>query len=1009
MPDSRPSTTKGNLTRLGFQEPEQSLENLALIGGAAEPLLAFLARTADPDLALASLVRLVEAAGRQSGETEAGQLLAALVDDEGTAMRLLSVLGASEALADHLCRHPEHWRELTDPTMGSTRPAAYAVREDLLRAVGAEPSDAEPVATRPDAEAVDALRVEYRRILLRLASRDLTHHLGVDDAAAELSDLAAGTLDAALAIARQRVALSMGQSQAHVARLAVVAMGKCGGHELNYVSDVDVIFVHEAAEGADASSAQQSEALRVATQLASHLMRVCSEQTGEGTIWPVDAALRPEGKAGPLTRTLASHQGYYERWASTWEFQALLKARAVAGDLDLGKRYVAMVQPMVWGAAGRDGFVEDTQAMRRRVIDHIPANQAERQLKLGSGGLRDVEFAVQLLQLVHGRADESIRQPTTLSALAELARHGYVGREDGDTLHDAYAFLRTLEHRIQLFQLRRTHVVPEDERALRRLGRSLGYVKEPVATLDKEWQHHRREVRRLHEKLFYRPLLTAVARLDTDEARLTPEAATQRLAALGFADPAAALRHLEALTSGVTRTANIQRQLLPAMLDWFADAPDPDAGLFGFRRLSESLGRTPWYLKTLRDEGQVAERLARLLATSRFVSDLLEKEPAGVRMLGEDLTPLEAEPIVEEMLSAAGRREDPEAAVRAIRAVRRRELLRVAAGDSLGQTDVADVGAALSRITDATLEATLRVVLASVAQAKKVASPPARMAVIAMGRYGGFELSYGSDADVLFVHEAADGVDQHEASSYAIAVANELRRLLALPGGDPALEVDADLRPEGKQGPLSRSLESHAAYYAKWSKVWEAQALLRADAVVGDERLRHRFVELIDPLRYPAVGLSGDDVVEVRRIKARVDQERLPRGADPNSHLKLGRGGLADIEWTVQLLQMQHAQAVPGLRTSRTLEALEAARAAGLLSASDADVLVSGWRWVSRVRNAITLVRGKGSDQLPHDIRERAAVANVLGYPAAATDQMVNDHLRTMRVSHDVVDRVFWG
>ncbi len=738
-------------------------------------------------------------------------------------MRLLSVLGASEALADHLCRHPEHWRELTDPTMGSTRPAAYAVREDLLRR-GAKGADG---ARR---EAVDALRVEYRRLLLRLASRDLTHHLGVDDVAAELSDLAAGTLDAALAIARQRVG-----DEAEQARLAVVAMGKCGGHELNYVSDVDVIFVHEPA----GRRRRPTLALKAATQLASHLMRICSEQTGEGTIWPVDAALRPEGKAGPLTRTLASHQGYYERWASTWEFQALLKARAVAGDLELGRQYVAMVQPMVWSAVERDGFVEDTQAMRRRVIEHIPAHHAERQLKLGSGGLRDVEFAVQLLQLVHGRTDPEIRQPTTLSALAELTRHGYVGREDGEALSRAYAFLRTLEHRIQLFQLRRTHVVPEDQRSLRRLGRSMGYTKEPVQTLDHEWQHHRREVRRLHEKLFYRPLLTAVARLAGDEARLTPEAATQRLAALGFADPAAALRHLEALTSGVTRTANIQRQLLPAMLDWFAEAPDPDAGLFGFRKLSESLGRTPWYLKTLRDEGQVAERLAKLLATSRYVSDLLEKEPAGVRMLGEDLAPLEAEQynqlVVEEMLAAGGRRDDPEAAVRAIRAVRRRELFRVAAGDSLGLIDVADVGAALSRITDATLEATLQVVMASVAHAKKAEVPPARMAVIAMGRYGGFELSYGSDADVLFVHEATDGVDQHEASSYALAVANELRRLLALPGGDPPLEVDADLRPEGKQGPLSRSLESHAAYYAKWSKVWEAQALLRADAVVGDE------------------------------------------------------------------------------------------------------------------------------------------------------------------------------
>ena len=420
-------------------------------------------------------------------------------------------------------------------------------------------------------------------MLLRLAARDLAHHQGVDDVAAELSDLAGGTLDAALAVARARVG-----EAASTARLAVIAMGKCGGHELNYVSDVDVIFVFEPAEGAD-----ENAAAKVATQLASHLIRICSDHTAEGTIWPVDAALRPEGKAGPLVRTLASHRGYYERWAKTWEFQALLKARPVAGDLALGREYVAIVEPMVWQVAERDGFVEDVQAMRRRVVDHIPAHEAERQLKLGSGGLRDVEFAVQLLQLVHGRADERVRASTTLSALAELTRGGYVGRPDGEALHEAYSFLRMLEHRIQLHQLRRTHVVPEDEESLRRLGRSLGFTKEPVAELGKVWQHHRREVRRLHEKLFYRPLLAAVAKMPGSEARLTPEAAQARMAALGYVDPKGALRHLEALTSGVSRTAQIQRTLLPVMLEWFADAPDPDAGLFGFRRISDSLGRHP--------------------------------------------------------------------------------------------------------------------------------------------------------------------------------------------------------------------------------------------------------------------------------------------------------------------------------------------------------------------------------------------------------------------------------
>ena len=989
MTPRRSDPVHARLLRLAFEDPARADAELAALGVRSEPLVAILARTADPDQALAGLSRLAERAGPG--------LVPELADDEGTAMRLLRVLGASQALADHLCRHPEQWRELADPFLGSTRPPAYAVRGALLRAVGADPESDLPTSTV--ASAPDALRVEYRRILTRLAARDLAHHLGVDDAAAELSDLAAGTLEAALAIARSRV------PGAETARLAVIALGKCGGHELNYVSDVDVLYVFEAVEGAD-----ERAAARVATQLASQLMQVCSEHTVEGTIWPVDANLRPEGKAGPLVRTLASHRAYYERWAKTWEFQALLKARPIAGDLELGRAFVELVEPMVWQVAERDGFVSDVQAMRRRVIENIPAREADRQLKLGSGGLRDVEFAVQLLQLVHGRADPKLRNPATLSALAALTRGGYVGREDGEALAAAYSFLRTLEHRIQLQHLRRTHIVPADDASLRRLGRSMGFVKEPEKALEEAWSDHRREVRRLHEKLFYRPLLEAVARVPAEGARLTTEAAGVRLAALGFADPQAALRHLEALTSGLSRTAAIQRTLLPAMLEWFADAPDPDAGLFGFRRISESLGSSHWYLKTLRDEGQVAERLARVLATSRYATDLLQREPEGVRMLGGDLTPLSSEAVLAQMSATADRQDDPVEAVRSIRALRRRELLRIAVGELFAETEVADVGAALSRLTDATLQATLDVAGRSVRAQRGLDEAPTRMGVVAMGRYGGFELSYGSDADVLFVHEPVDDDADSggEATSYAQAVANELRSLLIAPASDPALVVDADLRPEGKQGPLVRTLASYAAYYAKWSKVWEAQALLRADAVVGDEGVRERFTALIDPLRYPAGGISDADVVEVRRIKARVDRERLPRGADPQTHLKLGRGGLADIEWTVQLLQLRYAGDVPALRSPRTLTALAAAHEAGVLSDADARALDGAWRTVSRIRNAITLVTGKSGDQLPRDARERAAVASILGYVPGHSDEMVNDYLRTTRRARVVVDRVFW-
>ncbi len=529
MTPGRRSSTFTRLLRHGFTDPsaaERLLDGPELAPVRDDPvLLEALGATADPDLALHGLVRLLEA---QDGPTSHRELLDTLIAAKPLRDRLLGVLGASAALADHLARHPSDWYALVTYEPQDLHPGVEEFARGLAGAT-------DPVS----------LRVAYRRCLLSIAARDVCGTTGVAETAAELADLATATLRAALALARTNA-----PEDAAACRLAVIAMGKCGGHELNYVSDVDVIFVAEAAEGTT-----ESHALACATRLASHLMRICSESTVEGSIWPVDANLRPEGRNGPLVRTLSSHLAYYQRWAKTWEFQALLKARPVAGDADLGQAYVDALEPLVWKAAERDNFVADVQKMRRRVVENIPVSEIERELKLGPGGLRDVEFAVQLLQLVHGRTDPALRSGTTLDALQALAAGGYVGREDAARLDEAYRFLRSMEHRIQLYRLRRTHLVPTAEADQRRLGRSLGLRTDPVADLNREWKRHTGVVRRLHEKLFYRPLLDAVAQLAPGEARLSAEAARERLVALGYADPAAALRHLEALASGVTRKA----------------------------------------------------------------------------------------------------------------------------------------------------------------------------------------------------------------------------------------------------------------------------------------------------------------------------------------------------------------------------------------------------------------------------------------------------------------------
>ena len=475
--------------------------------------------------------------------------------------------------------------------------------------------------------AADALRVAHRGAVLRIAIADVAHDASFEVTSLRLSELAdASPRGGALTAARAEL-----PAGAPECRLAIIGMGKCGGRELNYISDVDVVFVAEPAEGVE-----ESDALRTATTLASALMRLCSQPTAEGSIWEVDANLRPEGRSGALVRTLRSHIGYYERWAKTWEFQALLKARPVAGDAELGAAYVDAVLPFVWAAADREDFVADVQRMRQRVERNVPTKDADRQLKLGPGGLRDVEFSVQLLQLVHGRSDVMLRSPTTLTALESLATWGYVGREDASALAAAYRFLRTLEHRIQLHRMGRTHVVPHGGRGPAPAGAVDGlHDRTRPGSWSRRGSGAANEVRRLHEKLFYRPLLDAVARLDGGQARLTPQAARERLDALGFRDPAGALQHIEALTSGVSRRAAIQRTLLPVMLDWFADAPDPDAGLLDFRRVSDDLGGTPWYLRLLRDESACAERMARVLASSRYASELLLRAPDGVALLAD--------------------------------------------------------------------------------------------------------------------------------------------------------------------------------------------------------------------------------------------------------------------------------------------------------------------------------------------------------------------------------------
>lgn len=975
----------GGLARAGFLDlaaaRDRLMELVARLGVGTGTVLSCFDRTVGaPNEALAALCRIAE--------RDAGRLRAVL-GDPVAGRRLALVLGASSALGDFLVRHPEATAVLDGPMPSPRGPDA--LRRALLDAVDGTGGGAAGTGL----PARRALRIAYRTELTRLVAWDLEQSSGTaafEPVAAALADLASAALEAALAVARVEVAAAGGGERAAAVPLAVIGMGKAGARELNYVSDVDVLFVTDRA-GPDAP-----DPVPLATRLAVATMRALDDADVEPALWQVDANLRPEGRDGALVRTLASHVGYYERWAAGWEFQALLKAWPLAGDLELGHRYVDAVRPRVWEASGRGEFVQDVQRMRRRVEEHIPAGQADRQLKLGPGGLRDVEFTVQLLQLVHGRTDPAVHARATLPALRSLAEGGYVGRVEAAEFGEDYRVLRLVEHRLQLRRLQRTHLLPVDDGELRVLARATGLAGDAAGLLERVGAVRSR-VRGLHQRLFYRPLLTAVARLPEAELRLGTSAAADRLAGIGFQDPAGALAHIAALTGGVSRRAAIQRTLLPVLLQWFAEGPDPDLGLLAFRRLSERLGDTAWYLRMLRDSPVAARRLATVLAESRFVTGLLETNPEAVAWLEGDaeLRPRPRAALRAETTATVLRHGTRDAAAAALRTARRREVLRLALGALVGTITVRELGPALADVTTALLAGCVRSV-------RRDEGPWPEFALVAMGRYGGAELGFGSDADVLAVYRGLAGMAPDVAQRQAEALVAEVRRLTA----DPRLplDLDFDLRPEGRNGPVVRSFRAYEAYYDRWSLTWESQALLRARGVAGDRSLVVDFEALADRMRYPAALEPAADR-EVKRIKARVEQERLPRGVDPARHLKLGPGGLSDVEWIVQLLQLRHAATVPALRTTSTLAALDASLAADLLARADATALRDAWIFASRARSAVTLWLNRTTDLLPTDRTALEGVARILEYPPGSASVLEDDALRTMRRSRAVFERLF--
>jgi glutamate-ammonia-ligase adenylyltransferase len=794
----------------------------------------------------------------------------------------------------------------------------------------------------------DDLAARYRREILRIAGRDLG---GLDDLTATtkaLSEAAAGAWEAAL-----RLVGPMGGP------VAVVGMGKFGATELNYASDVDVVLA-----AVDPIAAERG--LRSAVELVRRCIRV-------------DLDLRPEGRDGALVRTVAGYANHWERWSEPWERQALLKARPIAGDPEVGAAWADAARDALWE---RPFAADDIRAVRaikaRSEAEVARRGNEERDVKRGLGGIRDVEFAVQLLQLVHGGDDETLREPRTLAALRELAAGGYVADADALGLAAAYTELRRVEHRLQLVDLRPAHVLPRDARALERLARSLGDRSAPdrsaAEAMLERLRHQRAVARDVHERLWFRPLLGAFAGRE------------RALAAFGFADAERTEEAVAELTRGLTRTSRLMQQLLPLLLEWLSLSPDPDLGLLGLRRLASGPGRATALAEAFRDSPEGARRLCAVLGTSEQLGDLLVRNPDMVGFLADDraLAPRSAAELAGLADAAAAWRVDTEDRRLALKRFSDREGLRIAAGDVLGLVDTATVGTALTDLASAALRSAVDAVAREV-----------DLAVVALGRFGGGELSYPSDLDLVFV---AGG----DRASVAEAERAVVRMFRFLGGGTPKLyDVDPDLRPEGRDGPLVRSLEAWSTYVSRWAEPWERLAWVKARPVAGDPGLGAALVEdVLAPFVWERP-VTDAERLALRRVKVRVEAERIRPGDDRDFHLKLGPGGLTDVEFCTQLLQLEH-----GVRATGTATALELLAAAGVLDGDEHAALGQAHAFLEEVRNRLFLVTGDAGDALPARPDHLARLAASLGTTPRALRET---HRRVTRRARRVVERRFFG
>ncbi len=1027
---------------LGYAEAGKTMANLAaLYDMFAEGLLARLATTAlttaDPDQALNNLERL---ANNISSET-----LRLTLDDEIRAKQLLTILGASQFLSGILCRNRNFFQTLFGDRSIDRRKSEAEMVGDLRDLV---PNDA-------TFEELQKLLRQYKcQEILRIGSRDLNGLAGLVEVTDELSSLAAATLQRAYEVSdillKKEFGAPMVMSEIGIeteATFTIFGMGKFGGRELNFSSDIDLIYFYSSEKGQTTGiSGPLGEPVNripvhsYFTKLSDMVSKAIGQVTADGFVFRVDLRLRPEGNSGEIAQPAESAILYYESWGQSWERSALIKARPVAGSKKLGEYILTELEPFIFRRHLDYAMVEDIKKMKQK-IDHNLARveEGEVNLKLGRGGIREIEFFIQALQLIYAGKKAALRLKGSLPALSALHEEGLVKDEELPILKDAYIFLRTVEHRIQVFQEQQTHNLPTRTNELQALARRCGFSgTEPFMA---ELNRHRDAVSAIFRELFYtsdeelreevRPEIAAVF-----DPNAHPDRVKDLLEEWGFTNPDTAYDSLVFLRDGSPHshlTQKARRQLeriAPLILQEVIASPEPDRSLLNMEHFLSALRARGTYYALLAENHNIIKLLISLFGTSRFLTRIFIQHPEILDSLVsrayakpfKELAEMETE--LEARLFEAS---DYERKLETLRRYRNEEFLRIALNDIHGHTPQGEKTHQLSSLAICCLRAAFNIAREELipryglpfVSGEDGQRKEAGFCIVGMGKLGGMELNYHSDLDIIFIYQGdgetapVDGTDperfkQQSNQQYFSRLAQRIISVLTLSTQDGYVyQIDTRLRPSGNQGPLVTSRKAFMEYHQSTAQLWERQALTKALVVSGPQKMADELHDYIRQLAYET-RQEENMSAEIARLRDRMEKE-IARESDATFNIKTGRGGMVDVEFLTQYLQLTHGRENKKLRETNTLKALQKIQEAGILEDSDYRKLRDGYKFLRRLENMLRLVHDQSINQISNDPGYLNKLARRLGYGGEAgseNEELMRDYRRHTEEVRDIFNRI---